>query len=200
MSKGHRQEYSSRWRRKLTASATGTLIERRKSDSLSSSIFCCVSFYLCLKKWFWKLRSICQKKIAARELNFNSLQTLSYDDGPAGDVLGLWCDRGRVFSQHGCSFNKLYCQTLPRLLFFSVLEQVEWRSDVFTLFLIQTCVSVCIQCMHVCWKWTECRFESLFVLCYNLLHNNGWNRDNYKMRPYQRFTQNKQYLLLNKKK
>lgn len=44
-----------------------------------------------------------------------------------------------VFSQHGCSFNKHYCQTLPRLLsyLFWSRESIGAKS-VFTSILIQT--------------------------------------------------------------
>lgn len=148
MSKGHRQEYSSRQRRKLTASATGTLIERRKSDSLSSSIFCCISFHLRLKKWFCKLRLNCRKKKKAQLMNW--ISTLFKSRAVATDLMEIFwvCDViVDVFSQHGCSFIKSYCQTLPRLLsslFWSSESEMSHQA-------LPACLSTYIQ--YKMWAW-----------------------------------------------
>lgn len=160
MSKGHRQEHSSRRRRKLTASATGTPIERRKSDSLSSSIFCCISFHLRLKKWFCKLRLNCRKKKKKKAQLTNWISTLFKSRAAATDLMEIFwvCDViVDVFSQHGCSFIKSYCQTLLRLLsslFRSCESEMSHQA-------LPACLSTYI---HVCWKLTKCRLEACSVL------------------------------------
>lgn len=120
-------EYSSWRRRILTASATGTLLER--SQTVWAHPYSVAFYSTCVSRsnfgsWGWSLKKKKMQLVKWISTLFK-LRTLVMDLTEIFWVCDVIVD---VFSQHGCSFNKHYCQTLPRLL--SCLFWSRERRDV----------------------------------------------------------------------